>query len=99
MAHNWRPARPLLRRAVGVLVVLGLVAALAGVAGAEPSRKAQLEAAEAEFKQLTAEIEAQQEVLEVILLETAVVAEELQQAESRYEQITEELRNTPRAPR
>ncbi|HET7236801.1 MAG TPA: peptidoglycan DD-metalloendopeptidase family protein [Actinomycetota bacterium] len=94
MADNRRSARALFRRAVGVLGALGLVAALGGVAGAEPSTKAQLEAAEAEFKQLTAEIESQQKVLERIMLETAVVAEQLQQAESRYEQITEELRNT-----
>jgi murein DD-endopeptidase MepM/ murein hydrolase activator NlpD len=94
MANNFRPARAPLRRAVGVLAAFGLVAVLAGVAGAEPSTKAQLEAAEAEFKQLTAQIESQQEVLEKIMLETAVIAEEYQQAESRYEQITEELRNT-----
>lgn len=94
MADNRRSARALFRRAVGALGALGLVAALGGVAGAEPSTKAQLEAAEAEFKQLTAEIESQQKVLERIMLETAVVAEQLQQAESRYEQITEELRNT-----
>src|SRR3990172_1121060 len=94
MAHNSRPARALLRRAAGVCAALALVTGLAGVAGAEPSTKAQLEAAEAEFKQLTAEIENQQTVLETIMQETAVVAEQFQQAESRYEQITEELRNT-----
>jgi murein DD-endopeptidase MepM/ murein hydrolase activator NlpD len=94
MADNSRSARALVRRAVGVLGALGLVAVLGGVAGAEPSTKAQLEAAEAEFKQLTAEIESQQKVLERLMLETAVVAERLQQSESRYEQITEELRNT-----
>ena len=94
MAHNSRPARAVLRRAAGVCAALALVTGLAGVAGAEPSTKAQLEAAEAEFKQLTAEIENQQTVLETIMQETAVVAEQFQQAESRYEQITEELRNT-----
>jgi murein DD-endopeptidase MepM/ murein hydrolase activator NlpD len=94
MAHNSRPARAVLRRAAGACVALSLVTGFAGVAGAEPSTKAQLEEAEAEFKQLTADIEDQQTVLETIMQETAVVAEQLQQAESRYEQITEELRNT-----
>jgi murein DD-endopeptidase MepM/ murein hydrolase activator NlpD len=94
MAQKSRGARALFRRACGVLGAFALVTALAGGAGAEPSTKAQLAAAEAEFEQLTDEIEAQQRVLEQIMLETAEVAEELQQAESRYEQITEELRNT-----
>jgi murein DD-endopeptidase MepM/ murein hydrolase activator NlpD len=94
MAHNSRPARAVLLRAAGVCAALALVTGLAGVAGAEPTTKQQLEAAEAEFKQLTADIEDQQTVLETIMQETAVVAEQFQQAESRYEQITEELRNT-----
>src|SRR3990170_7054558 len=94
MAHNSRPARALLRRAAGVCAALALVTTLAGVAGAEPSTKAQLEAAEAEFKQLTAEIEAQNEVLERLLAEAAVLAEERERAYGRWEQITEELRTT-----
>ena len=94
MAHGSRPARVLLRRAGGVLAALSLVTTLAGVAGAEPSTKAQLEAAEAEFKQLTAEIEAQNQVLERLLAEAGVLAEERERAYGRWEQITEELRTT-----
>jgi murein DD-endopeptidase MepM/ murein hydrolase activator NlpD len=94
MAENSTSARSLVRRALGVVVSLCLIAALGGVAAAEPSTKAQLEAAKAEFKQLTAEIESQQAVLERLMAEAAVLAEQLQQAESRWEQITEELRTT-----
>ena len=77
MAHNSRPARVLARRAVGALAALALVTALTGIAAAEPSTKAQLEAAEAEFERLTDEIGSQQAVLQRIMLETAQVAEEL----------------------
>ena len=94
MAHNSGPARALLRRAAGAFAALALVATLAGVAGAEPSTKAQLEAAKAEFKQLESEIEAQNEVLERLLAEAAVLAEERERAYGRWEQITEELRTT-----
>lgn len=94
MAQNRRGARGLQRRLSGAAVALLLVVALAPIAGAEPSTKDKLEAAEAEFKQLTRDIESQQGVLERIMLETAQVAEELERAEGRYEQITEELRNT-----
>lgn len=94
MAQNRRGARGLQRRLPGAVVALFLVVALAPIAGAEPSTKDKLEAAEAEFEQLTRDIESQQGVLERIMLETAQVAEELERAEGRYEQITEELRNT-----
>lgn len=94
MAHNRRGARGLWRRSAGVAAASLLVVGLAQVAGAEPSTKQKLEAAEAEFERLTDHIESQQAVLERLLLETAKVAEQLQRAESRYEQITEELRNT-----
>jgi peptidoglycan hydrolase CwlO-like protein len=94
MAHNSRPARAVLRRAVGVLAALCLVTGLSGVAGAEPTTKQQLEAAKAEFEQLKKDIEAQNAVLEQLLQEAAIIAEALDQAQSRWEQITEELRNT-----
>jgi len=93
MADNRTRARPAWRLRVGAAGFL-LVALLAPVAGAEPPTKEKLEAAEAEFERLVGQIEAQQQVLERIMLETAKVAEELQRAEGRYEQITEELRNT-----
>src|SRR3990172_12078526 len=94
MAHNSGPARALLRRAAGAFAALALVATLAGVAGAEPSTKAQLEAAKAEFKQLAKEIEAQNQVLERLLAEAAVLPQEYERAYGRWEQITEELRTT-----
>ena len=96
MADNPRAARALLRRAAGVFAALCLVTSLSGVAGAEPSTKAQLDAAKAEFKQLEKEIEAQNAVLERLLAETAVIAEQYDQAYGRWEQITEELRSTTR---
>lgn len=94
MADNRRGARGLQRRLPGAAAALLLVVTLAPVAGAEPSTKDKLEAAEAAFERLTDEIGSQQAVLQRIMLETAQVAEELERAEGRYEQITEELRNT-----
>ena len=96
MADNPRPARRLFPRAAGVLAVLSLVldTTLSGAAGAEPTTKQQLEAAKAEFEQLTKEIEVQNQVLERLLAEAAVLAEEYERAYGRWEQITEELRTT-----
>lgn len=83
-----------MRRAAGLAAALVLVTGITGVAGAEPSTKDKLEAAEAEFKQIMARIEDQQEVLDRLSAEAAVLAERFQQAESRWEQITDELRQT-----
>ncbi len=93
MAENRTRARFLRRLRLGAVIFI-VVGLLSPVAGAEPSTKEKLEAAEAEFERVLDQIEGQQDVLERIMLETAEVAEEFQRAESRYEQITEELRNT-----
>jgi murein DD-endopeptidase MepM/ murein hydrolase activator NlpD len=94
MADNTTGARPLLRRALGLAAVFALVTALAGVAGAEPSTKDKLEAAEAEFKQLAARIESQQGVLAQLAQEAGVLAQKVDEAQARWEQITEQLRET-----
>jgi murein DD-endopeptidase MepM/ murein hydrolase activator NlpD len=72
---------------------LALVATIGQVAGAQTTEE-RLDAARAEFKRLTAEIEAQQVYLSQLGLEAARNAERLEVATGRYEQITEQLRNT-----
>jgi peptidoglycan hydrolase CwlO-like protein len=94
MADNSTGSRSAVRRAVGLAAAFALVTALAGVALAEPSTKDKLEAAEAEFKQIMARIDDQQEVLDRLSAEAAVLAQQFQEAESRWEQITDELRQT-----
>ncbi|HSJ51953.1 MAG TPA: peptidoglycan DD-metalloendopeptidase family protein [Actinomycetota bacterium] len=69
-----------------------LLASLSATAGAQTEEK--LEAAEAEFERLVDQIEAQQGVLQTLQLEAAEIAQRLTEAQGRYEQITEELRNT-----
>ena len=75
MADNSTGARPFFRRALGLAAAFVLVTALAGAAGAEPSTEQKLDAAEAEFKQLTAQIERQQGVLQQLGQEAAVLAQ------------------------
>ncbi len=94
MADNRRSVRPGSRRAAGAAAVLVLLASLTGVATAEPSTKDKLEAAEAEFERIVARIEDQQAVLDRLSQEAAVLAQQFQEAEARWEQITEELRQT-----
>lgn len=94
MAENRGSSRPASRRAAGLAAAFVLVSALTGVAGAEPSTKDKLEAAEAEFEQIVARISSQQEVLDRLGQEAAVLAQKFQEAEARWEQITEELRQT-----
>jgi len=94
MADNARRSPALVRRALLVAAVLALVAAVAGVALAEPSTKDKLAAAEAEFEQIAARIRAQQDELDRLSAEAAVLAMQFQEAEGRWEQITEELRST-----
>ncbi len=98
MAETDSRARRSLRRALGALAILALVASLAQVAGAETT-KDKLDRAKAEFEQLTKEITAQQQVLDRLLLEAAVIAERMDAAQARWEQITEELRTTTLALR
>jgi peptidoglycan hydrolase CwlO-like protein len=94
MAENSRRARDLARRAVGAAAALLLLVALAGVAGAEPTTKQKLDAAEAQFEDLKHEIVAQQAVLSRLAQEAAVVAARWEEAHGRWEQITEELHTT-----
>lgn len=93
MADNPADARSLIRRALVAVVALALVATIGQVAGAQTTEE-RLDAARAEFKRLTAEIEAQQAYLSQLGLEAARIAERLEVATGRYEQITEQLRNT-----
>jgi peptidoglycan hydrolase CwlO-like protein len=93
MADNPADARSLVRRAFAALAALALVATVGQVAGAQTTEE-RLDAARAEFKRLTAEIEAQQGYLSQLGLEAARIAERLEVATGRYEQITEQLRNT-----
>lgn len=98
MAEDRTNARRLIRRALGALAALVLVASLAQVAGAETT-KDKLDRARAEFEQLTNEIKAQNAVLSRLLLQAAEIAQRRDDAQARYEQITEELRTTTLALR
>jgi peptidoglycan hydrolase CwlO-like protein len=93
MADNEQRNPSLVRRVLGALAAVVLVASLAQVAGAQTTED-KLDAAKAEFEQVKKEIVAQQEHLEVLLLQAAEIAQRKDDAEARYEQITEELRNT-----
>jgi murein DD-endopeptidase MepM/ murein hydrolase activator NlpD len=93
MADNPADARSLVRRALAAVLALALVATVGQVAGAQTTEE-RLDAARAEFKRLTAEIEDQQGYLAQLGLEAARIAERLEVATGRYEQITEQLRNT-----
>jgi peptidoglycan hydrolase CwlO-like protein len=94
MADNSTGARSFFRCALGLAAAFVLVTALAGAAGAEPTTEQKLDAAEAEFKQLTAQIERQQGVLQQLGQEAAVLAQKVDEAWARWEQITEQLRET-----
>jgi peptidoglycan hydrolase CwlO-like protein len=98
MAEDHSSARRLVRRALGAVAAIALVASLTQVAGAETT-KDKLDRAKAEFNQLKKEIEAQQQVLERLLLEAAEIAQRMDDAQARHEQITEELRTTTLALR
>jgi len=93
MADNRRLPHLHARRLVGVAVALLLVTALAPIAGAETTEE-KLAAAEREFDQLTDEIKAQQAILSQLAQEAAVLAQRWDEANARWEQITEELRTT-----
>jgi murein DD-endopeptidase MepM/ murein hydrolase activator NlpD len=94
MAEKSIYARSRLARALGALLAFALLAALSPVAGAQTSTEEKLESAEAEFDRLVGEIEGQQRFLEQLMTEAAVIAQRLTEAEGRFEQITEDLRNT-----
>ncbi|MEX2204374.1 MAG: peptidoglycan DD-metalloendopeptidase family protein [Actinomycetota bacterium] len=94
MAEKSIHARSPLARALGALLAFALLAAFNPVAGAQNSTEEQLESAQAEFDRLVGEIEDQQRFLERLMVEAAEIAQRLTQARGRFEQITEELRNT-----
>ena len=94
MAETSIHARSPLARALGALLALALLAAFNPVAGAQTTTEEKLESAEAEFDRLVAEMKDQQRFLERLMVEAAEIAQRLTQARGRFEQITEELRNT-----
>jgi chromosome segregation ATPase len=77
-----------------VVAAIALLTAFEQVAGAEPSTEEKLEAAKAEFKQLTREIEGQQQELNRLSMEAAAIAERWEVANGRWEQITAQLHET-----
>jgi murein DD-endopeptidase MepM/ murein hydrolase activator NlpD len=94
MADNRTSARRLAPRALGGLAALVLLATVAPTASAEPPTQEKLDAAEARVEELIGEIEGQQRYLNQLSLEAARIAERREVAWGRWEQITEELRNT-----
>jgi murein DD-endopeptidase MepM/ murein hydrolase activator NlpD len=94
MAENTTSAPSLFVRALGVVAALALLATLSPAAGAQVPTEEKLDAAKAEFERLTDQIASQQNVLEGLMAEAAEIAQRLTEAEGRYGQITEDLRNT-----
>ncbi|HEY3211809.1 MAG TPA: peptidoglycan DD-metalloendopeptidase family protein [Actinomycetota bacterium] len=94
MAENHSGSGVVFRRALAVVAALSLLTSLAQVAVAEPSTQEKLDAAKAEFEQLTNQIASQQQVLNQLSAEAAVIAERWEVASGRWEQVTAELRQT-----
>lgn len=94
MAENHSGSGVVFRRALAVVVAMVLLASLAQVAVAEPSTEKKLDAAKAEFEQLKNQIASQQQVLNRLSAEAAVIAERWEVATGRWEQVTAELRQT-----
>ena len=94
MAENHSGSGVVFRRALAAVVALALLTSLAQVAVAEPSTQEKLDAAKAEFEQLKNQIASQQQVLNRLSAEAAVIAERWEVANGRWEQITAELRQT-----
>ena len=94
MAENHTGSGVVLRRALAVVTSLALLTSLAQVALAEPSTQDKLDAAKAEFEQLKNQIASQQQVLNRLSAEAAVIAERWEVANGRWEQITAELHQT-----
>jgi peptidoglycan hydrolase CwlO-like protein len=93
MADNRSSTRRLVRRALGALTSVMLVASIGQVAGAQTTEE-RLDAAKARFEELKDGIEAQQGYLAQLGAQAARIAERWEQATGRYEQITEQLRTT-----
>jgi len=94
MAENHTGSGVVLRRALAMVTSLALLTSFAQVALAEPSTQEKLDAAKAEFEQLKNQIASQQQVLNRLSAEAAVIAERWEVANGRWEQITAELRET-----
>jgi murein DD-endopeptidase MepM/ murein hydrolase activator NlpD len=94
MAEKSIHARSPLVRVLGALLAFALLAVLNPVAGAQTTTEEKLESAIDEFDRLVIEIKDQQRFLERLMVEAAEIAQRLTQATGRFEQITEELRNT-----
>jgi len=94
MAENHTGSGVVLRRALAMVASLALLTSFAQVALAEPSTQEKLDAAKAEFEQLKNQIASQQQVLNRLSAEAAVIAERWEVANGRWEQITAELRET-----
>lgn len=94
MAENHSGSGVVFRRALAVVAALALLTSFAQVALAEPSTQEKLDAAKAEFEQLKNQIASQQQVLNRLSAEAAVIAERWEVANGRWEQITAELRQT-----
>jgi murein DD-endopeptidase MepM/ murein hydrolase activator NlpD len=94
MAENHSGSGVVFRRALAVVAAMVLLTSLAQVAAAEPSTQEKLDAAKAEFEQLKNQIASQQQVLNRLSAEAAVIAERWEVATGRWEQVTAELRQT-----
>jgi murein DD-endopeptidase MepM/ murein hydrolase activator NlpD len=94
MAENHSGSGVVFRRALAVVAALAILTSLAQVAAAEPSTEERLDAAKAEFEQLKNQIASQQQVLNQLSAEAAVIAERWEVASGRWEQVTSELRKT-----
>jgi len=94
MAENHSGSGVVFRRALAVVAAMALLTSLAQVAAAEPSTEEKLDAAKAEFEQLKNQIASQQQVLNRLSAEAAVIAERWEVANGRWEQVTAELRQT-----
>ena len=84
----------MVRCALAALATMALLTSIAHAALAEPGTKQKLEAAKAEFEHLKNQIEAQQQVLNQLSMQAAVIAERREQAYGRWEQITSQLHET-----
>ena len=94
MAEVDMRARDVVRRSVGVAAALVVLFALAVPNAGAQDIKHQLDQAKAELSQLKTEIKAQYVQLDALSAEAAILAQKVDEAQGRYEQITEELRQT-----
>ncbi|HSD30160.1 MAG TPA: hypothetical protein VLL75_22860, partial [Vicinamibacteria bacterium] len=97
MAERPIGARPIWRRFAALAFAFLLVTSLVGVAAAQPSTKDRLAAAEAEVKRLLGQIRDGQIKLDQLSREAGRLAAKVDEAEARWEEITEQLRVTRHA--